>query len=355
VAFKIFNKKKDESVVGVDLGSAIIKLIELKKENNQPRLVTYGLATKEKNEVSSEAGLNKEKIIANLKQTFTLARVTTNKVIGALPASSVFSTIVELPQMPTKEINSAIRWEAKKLVPLPVEKMNLNWHILPGTPSASTAEQKTVKIILSAAPKDTINSFLEIFKAADLRVLSLETEIKALQRSLLPAEEKTCLIIDIGATNTNMIVYSKNLPLINRNIDIGGETINFNIANILSIDIERAEQLKNNFGLPVNDQITHPVVKAIKFTIDNMIVQEIKHLTTVLQSASGAEIKKIILTGGGSHLKNLPTYLQNVLQTETMLGNSWQRIAYPKELTPELNKINPEMSVAVGLALKGVS
>lgn len=356
MAIKRFSKK-NESIIGVDLGSAIIKIVELKKENNKPRLITYGLATKEKHEVSSDTAINKEMIISDLKQTISMARVTTKKAIGALPAISVFSAIIELPQMPVKEINSAIRWEAKKIVPLPLEKMNLNWHILPDTttPKNSDSQQKTIKIIINAAPKDIINSYLEIFQAADLNLISLETEIKALQRSLLSVEEKTCLIIDIGATNTNMIVFDNNLPLINKNIDIGGETVNFNIANILSIDVERAEHLKNNFGLPADDQITHPVIKAIKFTIDNMIVQEIKHLTTVLQNSTEAEINKIIITGGGSHLKNFPIYLHNVLQIETIRGNSWQKIVYPQELAPELNKIGPEMSVAVGLALKGIS
>jgi len=201
-------------------------------------------------------------------------------------------------------------------------------------------------------PKKLTNSYLSIFRDVGLNLISLETEIKALQRSLLSPKYKTSLIIDIGATNTNLIVYNNLLPQINKNIEIGGETIRKTIANSLNIDIESAEKLKNNFGLPLGNQFPHPVTKAIKFSVDNMIVQEIKHLISILKSSNQSEIDVIILTGGGAHLKNMAAYLEEIMEIKTIIGNPWDKIAYPEGLKKEIAKIDSEMSVAIGLAIK---
>lgn len=350
-----FFNKKESSVVGIDLGSTSIKIVELKRSNNQPQLVTYGVALKDHTAAENSSLEGIEKSVANLKEIINKARVTTNKTISALPATSVFSTIIELPNMPKKEINSAIHWEAKKFVPLPLEKISLDWDILPVPASSNQDEKKenkSIKVFLTAAPKEIINKHLEIFRQADLELIGLETEITALRRSLVPNQAGIFMIIDIGATNTNMIIFSNNIPLATRSINVGTKIIDVNIANTMNINEERAEKFRNDFGLPAGRQFSHPVTKAVQFVFDNMIIKEIKNLITSFQGPDQTPPDKIILTGGCAHLKNLPAYLKNIFQIETIIGNPWQKVRHPEELSPELEKIGPQMAVAVGLALK---
>ena len=343
----LFSKNNNnDSLVGVDLGVATIKIVELKNNHKKPTLVTYGVSSGDR----QTAGKIQQNISTDLIYLMQQARTTTSNVVGALPTSSVFSTIIDLPKMPTKEINSAIKWEARKLIPLPLDKMSLHWHVLPS--SKEKKDNETIKVILSAAPTETTSKYLKIFKSANLQLASLETEIKALQRSLLSPEDKTCLVIDIGANNTNMIIYDNNLPLLNKNIDIGGETLTTHIAKTLNINFERAAQLKKQLGMSTTDQVLHPAVKAMKFAVDNIIIRDIKHLINVLRNATHNRINNIILTGGGAHLKNLSTYLENELQIDTRVGNPWHKISYPSNLDSELEKIGTKMSVAIGLALK---
>ena len=95
----LFKNNDNNSLVGVDLGLATIKIVELKNDNKKPTLVTYG--------ISSGDRKNKKEINHNISPDIIYlmqqARTTTNKVVGALPTSSVFSTIVDFPKMPTKE------------------------------------------------------------------------------------------------------------------------------------------------------------------------------------------------------------------------------------------------------------
>ena len=345
------NSSANDSLVGIDLGLSVIKIVELKKENDVPRLVTFGISTDEgQNEISMPG----DKVPSNLNDLMRQARTTTERVVGALPATSVFSTIVELPNMSPKEVNSAIQWEVKKLVPLPIEKMSLNWHILPGPEVTEAKKESTqkIKVINNAAPKDTTKEYLDTFKKADLKLIGLETEIKALQRALLTPQDNTTLIVDIGATNTSLIVFDKTLPLLTKNVEIGGSTLTNNIANSMNISYASADSNKLNMGLSTDSQADHPAVRALKFSIDNILIREIRYLSTILRNSNNKNIDKIILTGGTAKMKNLDKYLEQELKINTELGDPWQKIQYPQGIREELEEIGPKMAVAVGLALK---
>lgn len=343
------NKNSINSLVGIDLGTSVIKIVELKKENDKPRLVTFGISTDEKNESTLPIA---DKVSNNLIELMKRARVTTERVVGALPATSVFSTIVELPKMSTKEVNSAIQWEVKKLVPLPIEKMSLNWHILPDENADSKDAPQKIKVIINAAPKDTTKGYIDTFKKSNLHLVGLETEIKALQRSLLTPQDNVTLIIDIGATNTSLIVFNKTLPLLTKNVEIGGSTLTNNIATTLNINYESADNTKMNMGITLDESVDHPAVRAMKFSIDNILIREVRYLSTILRNSNNKNIDKIILSGGSAQLKNLPAYLEKQLQIKTILGDPWQKIQYPEGIQKELDGIGPKMAVAVGLALK---
>lgn len=343
-------KNKNLRLLGVDFGSATIKLVEIEHSNSQSKLITYGIAERDYPVAKMDSYKDQKLIAEILEEVVARSHATSNKVITAISALNAFNTIVELPSMPAKEIKSAIQWEAKKIVPLQVEKMILDWQVIPET--LSNDKNKKIKVILTAAPKDVINGYVNIFKNVDLSLIGIETELSALRRSLVAQDTGTYLVIDIGATNTNMVIFSNNIPQINRNIDIGSKTITQNIANSMSISDKRAEQFRDDIGLPDDGQINHPVSKSIAFIIDNMIAKEIRRLTTIFQQNSNTSVEKIILIGGCAHLKNLTKYLTNLLKIDTSVGDPWKQIAYPKELSASLAQIGPQMAVSIGLALK---
>lgn len=341
-----FNKKESLSKLGLDIGTSAIKLVELNFDHGQPQLVTYGQAKFDYSLLSLDQKKNLSLYSDGLIKLMEASRVTTKRTIASLSATNTFTTVIELPAMPKKEIDSAVRWEAKKIIPLPLEKMSLDWHVINGP------DQKMMKIIITAASKDVVNNTLFIYQQAGAKLIGLETEAIALRRSILRDSEETTMLMDIGATNTNIVVFHQGLPAITRNIAIGGRTIDVNIANSMNVNLERAEQFKSNFGPVLPGQPEHPVSKAIQFVIDNIMIREIRPLIMTFEDVHKTEVKKIILTGGTSHLKNLPAYLQKILGKEVIIKDPWAAISCPQELLPELQKIGPEMAVAIGLALK---
>ena len=371
---------KSISYLGIDIGTASIKLVELENYKGQPKLRTYGYADVTSNVLRGSVEKNNKAIADYINLIASRANVNTKQVVAALPTFSVFNFIINLPNMPKKDLESAIKWEAKKFIPLPIEEMILDWKILnAGEKTSPEIKKETVKpeekkpeekkpepkkdqiiksksknyrILLTAAPKSLVARYIDIFKKAELNLLSLETESFALSRSLLGNDKSTVMIVDLGATTTDICVVEDGVPILNRGIDTGGEFITKSIMNSLNISLDRADQFKRDFGLSVSDsQKSVPAI--IKKSLD-FIINEIKYAFELYQRQGNNKIDKIILSGGSAFLPNLPNYLSELLGLPVIIGDPWDRIVYPLDLKPLLAEIGPRMAACIGLSMRDI-
>ncbi|MFH1598498.1 MAG: pilus assembly protein PilM [Patescibacteria group bacterium] len=363
----LFSSKK--GYVGVDFGTSSIKMVELELDKGRPKLITYGYIEETTNIVKSDQDEDRAKTVASLKKLIKQSGVTTNKVIAALPPYAVFSSIISLPMMPNKDLISAVRWEAKKFVPMPLEEMILDWKVVKEVAKEDdkqTASQKpedrvvtsdkkgkNLQILLTAAPKSLVKRYLDTFKQTEMQLISLETEAFALERSLVGEDKSAIMILDIGALGTHITVVADGIPVLNRSIDIGGATISKAIADSMNIDLSRAEQFKRDVGLATMGADNEQIPKTIEFVIGS-IINEIKYCFNIYQNQEVKAIEKIILSGGSSFLNGLPEYLGKILNMKVLIGDPWSRIVYPVDLEPVLKEIGPKFAVAVGLAMRNL-
>jgi len=367
----LFGKK--EGYVGIDLGTSGIKIVELTNDQGASKLVTYGYTEQPINVVKSDSRETQEKAVNIIKEIFKRAKVSSNKIVAALPSFTVFSAVINLPNMSRKELISAVRWEAKKFVPMPIEEMILDWKVLEESDadknsSAVKADNqeknavadkkgKNLNILLTAAPRNLVQRYLNIFKELNVRLIGLETEAFALERSLIGHDKSAIMIVDIGGLNTNVTIIRDSIPLLNRSIDVGGETITRTIANGLNVDLERAEQFKRDFGMITSNESQQQIPKTIEFVVSS-IINEIKYCFNLYQNQSLGQslkvIEKVVLTGGSAFLPALTEYLAKVLNMRVFIGDPWSRIAYPEELKPVLRELGPRFAVAIGLAMREI-
>ena len=358
------------SYLGIDFGTASLKLIELKNEKGKPTLVTYGYAEEEINIPRGDFQKKCPEIVKLLKEICQKAKTSSIKAIAALPSFAVFSSLINLPEMSKKELISAIHWEAKKFIPMPIEEVVLDWKMTPSISEESSRgfegtegsrgqgegshgqEKKNLRILLTAAPKNLVERYIEIFKKANLEFLSLETESFALVRSLVGSDPAVTVILDLGEGVTDIIIVEKGIPLLSRSVEIGGKNITRTIANNLNIDPKRAEQFKRDIGLAQAKE--SPVPRAITMVLSS-ILNEIRYSIDLYQSQNPAKkVEKIILSGGAAFLPNLSQYLSEILGLRVYVGNPWDRISYPIELKPALEELGPKFAVAIGLAMREI-
>lgn len=370
---KLFSKKSND-YLGVDIGSAGIKIVELRDDQGRSRLSTYGYSEYRSDVLAQDSKTDLSARAVLLKHIIAKAKSTSLKAVTALPTYAVFSSVLNFPAgLSKKDLPSAIRWEAKKVIPLPIEDMILDWKRLPdeGDDSSKVSTPKRPnhlfrnnlkkqdksrggyqKILLTGAPKNLVNKYVQIFKLAGLKLMSLETESFALVRSLIGSDPSPVMIVNFGAQTTTISMVEHSIPILNRSIDVGGSNLTKAIAKSLNINEERALQFKQDVGLAdggAGGSVPKMIAQALA-----PVVNEIKYTKNVWYNQFNKKMNKLVLTGGSSNLPQLAHFLSQEIDVRTFLGDPWARVIYPEDLKPVLNEVGPKLAVAVGLAMRNI-
>ncbi|MBU4257040.1 type IV pilus assembly protein PilM [Candidatus Parcubacteria bacterium] len=333
------------SYLGIDIGTSSVKIVELKKERADVKLMTYGFSES----LRGAEQFDIKQTAQTINQICEKAGANSRSAVAALPTFSVFSSIINLTGVGKKDIQSAVQWEAKKVIPLPLEEMILDWKKI----ETGGKNNGNVKILLTSAPKTLVKKYIDIFKAAQINLLSLETETFALIRALVGNDKSVVMIVEMGADTTDISIIDQGIPVLNRSVDVGGLTITKAIGNNLNIGMERAEQFKYDLGISSLESQEDVIPKTIIETI-SIVINEIKYVLNLFQSKNNKSVEKIILSGGSALLINFANYLSKILDINVIIGNPWDRISYPVDLKLVLDEIGPRMSTAVGLAMRQI-
>jgi len=372
--------KKTDSTLGVDIGANGIKLVELHKSKGRPQLWTYALVGKplnihndsmhektaeellreknsegdlgqKKNEVPTELNDPRvEEYAKLLKLAVEKANVQARHVTASLPVSHVFHAIVNLPLVDDKELEYHVNAKVKKMLPKPIEQMQVVYQVIP---SDKEEKSKSIRTLVTAAPKTTVKFYTDIFQKAGLRLDELETEAFALERSLVGVDKATVMVVDIGAERTNFFIMDDGFPITHRSIQMGGNVLGAIIQQKVGLEDGFISTIKTDVSKLRLDQVpadlfsklVEPIIKEIKYSFDLFLHQ------------TGNESKKpekIILTGGSCVFPSIREAISKEFSMKVFIGDPWARVVYQQGLKSLLDDIGPQMSVSIGLALRGL-
>mgnify|MGYP001614045901 FL=1 len=343
--FNIFNIGSGaKSYLGVDVGTLSIKIIELSSENGRPKLenyatlTNYGLTSENKKIFGGEAGLMLRRLI---KESGTKA----NEINMSAPIFSSFMTVMELPQMSEAEVVSAVQFEAKKYVPVPLESVVIDWSIIGGEPGK-------ILVLLAAIPKDLINEYTVIARDAGLKLLTIELETISAARALIGNDPVPTILMDMGSRDTTISLVDGGHLRISHSIETSGEDLTRALAGGLSVSWRRAEEIKKENGLKImneNSQIAGVIIPLLDSVVNSM-----QNIMDTHFSKTKKKIEKLIIYGGASKMPGFAEYLSGRLKIDIMAGDPFSKIVYPEKLKPIISKIGHEFAVAAGLALKAL-
>jgi len=182
---------------------------------------------------------------------------------------------------------------------------------------------------------------------------AMEVENFAVARSIIGNDKGTFMIVNIGAKATDFTVVSDGIVRVTRNIDVGGAEISRSLASGFGIDLERADKLKKsgriNLLYPQNDT-TRLIGPSM-----GIIVDEIKRLREIYHKKSPLKkIEKLIFTGGTSKMATLVDHFAKETGMECQMGNPLARVGVDKKHQAVVEAVSPELSVAIGLAMRGI-
>jgi type IV pilus assembly protein PilM len=356
---------KTANFLGVDIGGSSIKMVELTNNNGRAQLVTYGYLERSLSGKKVKLIDEPEKTSELIKKVVASSKVMTKRAVTALPAAAVFSAIISLPEIAkadlasTKKVTAAVEWEAKKVLPLPLEEMVLDWKVLSSEEELQKKEKvdgdkiKNLQVLLTGAAKEVVQKYIEIFKKADLELVSLETESFALARSMVGKDKSTVILVDIGAANTDISVIENSIPLLNRSVSVGGLDISKGIMDTLKITLEQAEQFKRDLaGNPSEEGMPEVVQRAVQAILDE--IQYTMNFYLEQPENKDKKFERIVLSGGTANLFNLSEYFAEKLDIRTFIGNPWARVIYPEDLQAVLESVGPRLATSIGLAMRDI-
>lgn len=359
--------KKSQSVLGVDIGSSSIKIVQLSRKNGHAVLETYGelsLGQYAGKEVGVATSLPIEKIIEAMNDMLKEKEVNvTTRLCGiAIPFSSSLISVIEMPIMKKAQLDQMIPIEARKYIPVPISEVTLDWYIIPkdknpeDIPQASSPNFATpikvpkLEVLIVALHNDTITKYKEIVTKTALDASFFEIEIFSTMRSILDQELAPVMIIDMGATNTKLYVVERGILRSSHMVSRGAQSITDELSKSLGISISDAEFLKREKGL--EGVINGVEMKSIINISLNYVFSEANHFILAYEKKYAKNVSKVVLVGGGSALKGIADFAKNIFQTPVVAGDPFSKVIAPAFLSKVLSQTGPEFAVSVGIALR---
>jgi len=341
----LFSSSTNNSFLGIDIGDSSVKMVELKKKNKKIILSNYAFSEELGIKFSSIEDIdNLAKAIVKIKNE---VGITAQKATVSLPTFAVFSSVINLYNLDKKSLAEGIHEEAKKVIPLPLEEMILDWKVLPK--NDKDKNNKNVKVFLTGSPKKLVKKYVNIFTKAKLSLSSLETETFSLIRSLVGNDNSSVLIAEIGANSTDISLVREKIPVLNRSIDVSGNSVTKTLMQKMNLSFEEAEQMKFDLSSSSKEGMPDSVLKSV-----TPIINEIKYMVEFFNNNYNEKLEKIILSGGSCLLFNFAQYLEDQLDIQVIIGDPWARVYYPPEMKPVLRELGPKLAVAVGLAMREI-
>lgn len=364
-------KKQGGSVLGIDIGTSAIKIVQIKRKNGRAVLETYGelsLGPYAGKVIGEATNLPLEKVIEALSDLLKEKEVNiTTRVCGiSIPFASSLISVIEMPLMPLKQLAAMVPLEARKYIPVPISEVSLDWSVIPkdkntepeqepkynlgGEIAGPASNQPKVEVLIVALHNDTIAKYKEIVQKCLLDASFFEIEIFSNMRSILDQEVDPVMIIDMGANSTKLFIVERGILRSSHMINNGSQNITNSLSKSLGISVNDAEVLKREKGiLGVAGGIG---IKDIIGITLNYIFTEVNHIILAYQKKYNKNISKIILVGGGSALKGIVDVAKTNFQTEVTGGDPFSKLLAPAFLEEILRETGPEFAVAVGVALR---
>ncbi len=323
--------------IGLDIGSHSIKLVELRHTIKGVFLTNFAVK-----ELPIEAGEEQGAgvIAEKIKELLHEENIKARKVIIGVSGPQVAMRRISLPAMPKKELKEAVRWEARKFISFPPEKIIVDFQLL-----GEIVEEgaRKLDLMVAAVEREFMENQLAIIKEAGLRTAGVGTIPHALWHSMqtIPgAREGVTALIDIGAAKTSINIVKDNRLEFSREITTAGNAFTKAIEEVgtlegAALDFAGAEEIKKEYGIPKKEDVEgakgHVHLQKISFAMRPVLerlLTEINRSFEFHKSRLEEErVGRIFISGGGAGLKGLKEYLADQLGTEVELLSPFEDMA----------------------------
>ena len=346
-------KRKKTALLGIDISSTSIKLLELSKNGDQYKVEAQAVeplpadAVVEKNIQDAEAV--SEAIKKAIKRTNTKAKFAAVAVAG----SAVITKSIQMPaSLSDKELEEQIQLEADQYIPYPLDEINLDFQVI--GPSEKAPDMND--ILLAASRSENVEIRTAALDMANLTAKIVDVEAYTIESSVPMVVEKIpeitsdsiIAVIDIGATMTSLNVIINNTLIYTREQAFGGKQLTEEIMRRYALSYEEAGRLKKEGGLP--DNYIPEVLEPFKETMAQQVSRFLQFFYT---AGHHDNVDIIVLAGGCASIAGIDEHIEEQLGVKTIIANPFSNMSLSNKINPTtLSNDAPSMMIACGLALR---
>src|SRR4249920_2825038 len=353
-AFDVF-RTKSPSLIGVDISSTSIKLVELSDAGNGAyRLERYAVEALPKDTVTDGNIANLDQVSEALRRAIKRLGSHNRKVALALPAAMVITKKIIVPSgQKEEELELAVEAEANQYIPFALDEVNLDFQVLGPAPN----NPDEVEILIAASRKEKVEDRVAVAEAAGLKPRVMDVESYATQEAFrliapsLPANgrDQNIALVDIGAHVTHFYVLRNDQFLFSRDQAFGGNQLTYDIQRAFNLSPEEAESAKKNQGLPENYD-----ADVLQPFMETLALEVTRALQFFFTSTSYNQVDQIVLAGGGALLPGIDELVAKRAGVTTVIANPFGNMATSDQVRPrQLAQDAPLLMIACGLALRG--
>ncbi|MBI1955097.1 MAG: type IV pilus assembly protein PilM, partial [Acidobacteria bacterium] len=321
----MFGMGKSKAVVGLDIGSSSIKLVELRRVGKEMAISKLGMESLPSEVVVDGAIVDTGQVSNAIAKMFSENKIKTKQVATAVSGHSVIVKKLSLQPMTDEELQSAIQMEAAQHIPFDIGEVNLDYQVL-----ETPLDSPTMEVLLVAVKKDKILNFTNVVMLAGRTPAIVDIDAFAVQNvyeyNYEPAPDAMVALLNIGASVMNINIVRGHTPLFTRDVSVGGNQYTDSLQKELDLGFDEAETLKTGTTLPgISEEARLPVLKSVT----EIIVLEIQRTFDFFRATSGGEhIQKLYLAGGSAKIYGLAEMLKQELGLAVEQLNPFRRIQY---------------------------
>jgi type IV pilus assembly protein PilM len=341
-------------IVGLDLGSHNFRAVELERRKNSFVLNKFGQYDNPKLNLQSEEKSDLDTYSTALKDFFDEIGFSTPEVVVSLNEVNVYMRTITIPEMSDSDLKNSINFEAEQYIPLPISEVNLSYQKL----ESDVSPEGKMNVQIVAAKKAILDKYVEILKNSRILPRAIEPETIALGRVLGDNKENPLgtIILDMGYQRTLIIIVYYGFVRFTRSIAIGGDVISRAIQQGLNLDYGQADEYKKVYGIDQN-QVDGKIYEIARPIIDNVLTEVKRAGLFFTKQNPGANMKRVILTGGTALMPGMLSYMASNLDMEVELANPLKYVELSGKLEDQravFMEQGPIFSTPIGLALKEV-
>ena len=344
----------NKQVIGLDLGSSSIKMVEIKSAGRNFKMTNFGMSSIPDGLIDGGEIIDPKALSQIILALHKELGIKGKTVCTGMFGGAVIVKKISMPRIDPKLISEQIQWEAEQYIPFDLSEVNLDYHLL----RSDDRNAETMDLLLVAAKHDYIIRYFEAIEIAGLKCSIIDVNgfslANCFEINYGIKNNETIALINIGAGVTNLVVIENGSVVFCRDIPIGGSVYNMEISRELAVSQQEAEDLKIGFS---QEDSSPDELKNVVSATNDMICEEVKDsFNFYKQSKSGSDVSSIFLSGGSVKVPNLVEAIAEATGISCQLMNPLQNIAYnPKNFSDDfLAEITPFLPCVLGMGARRV-